>query len=95
MFRMRSLFDKTNQELPLVLSERVPITLGSLEISVELGCDRLHFGKEFIDKLLFMCLCCLICFDFFYDTLEKNAGNKFRRREHDRMVMTVSGTNLI
>lgn len=54
---MRSLFDtrylSKSQELPLMLSEDVPITLGSLKISVELGCDGLYFGKEFIGKLFF------------------------------------------
>lgn len=38
----------SNQELAILLDCEAPITLGTLKISVQLGCDKLYFGKEFI-----------------------------------------------
>jgi hypothetical protein len=39
-----------NQELTLRLSDNTPIVVGGLKISVQLGCGRLYFGKEFIGR---------------------------------------------
>ncbi|XP_044255228.1 uncharacterized protein LOC123005506 [Tribolium madens] len=40
-----------NQELTLRLQGNAPIVVGGLKISVQLGCGRLYFGKEFIDAI--------------------------------------------
>lgn len=36
-----------NQELTL-LDNNAPISLGKLKITIQLGCGKLYFGKEFI-----------------------------------------------
>lgn len=38
----------SNQELAIMLDCDAPITIGFLKVSVQLGCDKLYFGKEFI-----------------------------------------------
>lgn len=43
-------FLSCEQELVLV-NESAPVVLGSLKVSFQFGCDKLYFGKEFIDAI--------------------------------------------
>lgn len=40
-----------HRAISIVLNEKVPIVLGTLKLTVQLGCGKLYFGKEFIDAI--------------------------------------------
>ncbi|KAI4462560.1 hypothetical protein MML48_4g00012375 [Holotrichia oblita] len=40
-----------NQTLLVMLNNEVPIVIGTLKVSLQLGCGQLYFGKEFIDAI--------------------------------------------
>lgn len=40
-----------NQNLPVMLNSEAPIIIGTLKVSLQLGCGQLYFGKEFIGKI--------------------------------------------
>lgn len=55
-FKMSS-FENTkyltsNQELAIMLDCDAPIVLGNLKVTIQLGCDKLYFGREFIGTCL-------------------------------------------
>nr|CAH7764653.1 unnamed protein product [Callosobruchus chinensis] len=41
----------TCRNLSVFISNKTPIVIGTLKLSVQLGCDRLYFGQEFIDAI--------------------------------------------
>ncbi|CAH0561232.1 unnamed protein product [Brassicogethes aeneus] len=41
----------SSRGLSIILNEKTPIVLGILKVSLQLGCGRLYFGKEFIDAI--------------------------------------------
>lgn len=40
-----------SRALPVFFTEKIPIAVGSLKVSLQLGCGRLYFGQEFIGML--------------------------------------------
>nr|CAI5849123.1 unnamed protein product [Callosobruchus analis] len=40
-----------SRNLSVFISNKTPIVIGTLKLSVQLGCDRLYFGQEFIDAI--------------------------------------------
>lgn len=40
-----------NQNLLVMLNSDAPIVIGTLKVSLQLGCGQLYFGKEFIGKI--------------------------------------------
>ncbi|KAL3266642.1 hypothetical protein HHI36_010805 [Cryptolaemus montrouzieri] len=36
------------EELPINFNDNVPIVLGKLRVTLQMGCDRIYFGREFI-----------------------------------------------
>lgn len=51
-FSMENLIHKQDltwsDTLPIYLTEKSPIVIGTLKLTIEMGCGRVFFGKEFI-----------------------------------------------
>ncbi|XP_076255909.1 uncharacterized protein LOC143193530 [Rhynchophorus ferrugineus] len=56
-FNMENLIYKEDltcsETLPIYLTEKSPIVIGTLKLTIQLGCGRVFFGKEFIDAVNF------------------------------------------